>query len=166
MTIERFRNEHFYLSSMFPLKEGVEGPGGVVVPTVEHAYQAEKFLDPALQRKIMEAPDGFEAKRIANKLEKQGNEKRPDWEERKIEVMRGYVRQKFERDPDLTAQLLETNDETIVEGNPRNDTFWGVSPVGSNNGQNHLGIILMETRAELASSVDATADADRQSSDI
>ena len=149
MTIERFRDDYFFLSSMFPLEKGVEGPGGVVVPSVEHAYQAEKFEDPNLQAEIMDTTDGFEAKRMARRLEKSGHEKRPDWDERKVDIMRGYVHQKFKRDPDLQQQLLNTGQEEIVEGNNRNDTFWGVCPIGSRNGHNYLGRILMETREEL-----------------
>lgn len=59
--------------------------------------------------------------------------------------MRDLVEQKFEH-PVLRKRLLETGDQEIIEGNSWGDRFWGVS---GGAGENHLGRIIMDLRAEL-----------------
>ena len=146
MAIERFRGEHYYLSSMYPLENGVQIPDGRVVSCVEIAYLPERFVDEADREKVLAAPDGFAAKRLTNELQETGSPIRPDWELGKLSVMRVYVAQKFERHPELMERLAETGDEEIYEGNNRGDNFWGVTPIGGRHGQNWLGRILMDTR--------------------
>ena len=72
---------------------------------------------------------------------------RPDWETEKISIMRALLRLKF-ADPALRAQLVATGVRPLVEGNRWGDRFWGVC---GGNGQNMLGKLLMEIRAELRS---------------
>lgn len=60
--------------------------------------------------------------------------------------MRDAVREKFRAHQDIQTVLLETGDEEIIENAP-NDYYWGCGANGS--GQNKLGKILMEIRAEL-----------------
>lgn len=121
-------------------------PEGVEVPTSEHGYQADKFDDPQARAYVLAAPSGYAAKNRAKEMERKGALKRPDWVDRKVEVMAGYVRQKFMRNPDIAVELINTGSEELIEGNDRGDTFWGVCPPESDNGQNWLGRILMETR--------------------
>jgi predicted NAD-dependent protein-ADP-ribosyltransferase YbiA (DUF1768 family) len=63
--------------------------------------------------------------------------------------MRYWVREKFTRNPDIASLLVATGDEELVEGNNWGDTFWGVCPPGSDNGQNWLGRILTDQREDL-----------------
>jgi predicted NAD-dependent protein-ADP-ribosyltransferase YbiA (DUF1768 family) len=51
-------------------------------------------------------------------------------------------------DPVLREMLLDTGDAILEEGNMWNDTFWGID-LNTGKGQNHLGRLLMERRAEL-----------------
>lgn len=51
--------------------------------------------------------------------------RRPDWEDVKVDIMLGLLRQKFQH-PELGAKLLATGDAYLVEGNTWGDTFWGV----------------------------------------
>ena len=109
-------------------------------PTVEHAYQASKTLDPVQRETIRKAGNPNEAKRLGRCVPL-----RHDWNNVKIEIMRDLIRQKFES-PFLQHMLLETGDAELVHGNGWNDIFFGVC---RGRGENWLGRILMEVRDEI-----------------
>ena len=44
--------------------------------------------------------------------------------------------------------LIDTGDQELIEGNWWGDRFWGVD-LKTNQGQNHLGMLLMKIRSEL-----------------
>lgn len=111
--------------------------------TVEHYYQAQKFTDPELRRRIRKADKAPIVKNLSRKYARMA---RPDWDEVKEEIMRRAVRRKFELHPELAALLLSTGDEPIEEASLA-DAFWGVGRDGT--GQNKLGQIIMEVRAAL-----------------
>src|SRR5262249_45669793 len=73
---------------------------------------------------------------------------RADWNEVRVEVMRGVLSAKFS-DPDLRARLIATGRRELVEENTWNDRFWGRS---RRAGQNMLGRLLMELRDSCAQS--------------
>jgi predicted NAD-dependent protein-ADP-ribosyltransferase YbiA (DUF1768 family) len=52
------------------------------------------------------------------------------------------------RNSDLKEKLLETGDRYLEETNHWKDTTWGVDYI-SNEGANHLGVILMDVRSVL-----------------
>ena len=114
-------------------------------PSTEHAYQAAKFLNEEHQQEIRNAATANVSKKIARRLEKAGY-RRKDWDDVKVDVMRGLLREKFSQEPEQEV-LLKTGDEELVEGNWLGDTFWGQCPVGT--GENWLGRLLMELRDEL-----------------
>ena len=116
----------------------------VTYPTVEHAYVAAQLTDPALREEVRRLPKASQAKFF---LRDRGLVSRPGWQEMKLAVMEGLVRQKFTH-PELAAMLLATGDEELIEGNTWNDTFWGVD-AETGEGENHLGRIQMKIRAEL-----------------
>lgn len=153
MAIERFREEHFYLSNMYPLEIPILAEVGILVPTSEHAYQSAKFVNPDVQFLIASLETGIETKTVAHELEDSGAEKRADWQVAKVGIMQEIVRQKFLRNPDIAAKLVATGEEELVEGNDWGDRFWGVDPVGSGNGQNQLGKALMIVRGELTRAI-------------
>jgi GTP cyclohydrolase II len=132
--------------------EGIDDPGGFLdnrhpaavvldghtYPTVAHAYQAAKTLDPALRRRIrgVADPDGaIGAGRRARR--------RPGWPAVKVPLMRSLLAQKF-TDLGLRQRLLDTGTAALVYDNQWNDTFWGRC---GGAGHNHLGRILMAIRA-------------------
>lgn len=117
-----------------------------VYPTVEHAYQAAKTRSVVQREYIRRAPTPDQARRLGRHVRL-----RPDWESVKLPIMAALVRQKFDPliHPNLAQQLLATGDAPLSEGNT-GDTFWGVD-VATGVGENHLGRILMEVRAELYS---------------
>jgi len=139
--IDSFQGEYRFLSNFSPAEVHFEGQ---VYPTSEHAYQSAKTLDPAERQRIAALPTPSEAKKAGSALPK-----RPDWDSQKLAVMDTVVRDKFTRNPDLGAKLLATGHAELIEGNTWNDQFWGVC---NGKGENHLGKILIQVRAELRSS--------------
>jgi ribA/ribD-fused uncharacterized protein len=128
-------------------------------PTVEHYFQAQKFVGTPQAEAIRRARSPKDAKNM-------GHDRRfslrADWEEVKIDVMRRAVLRKFESHEELREQLLTTGDELIVENAPT-DYFWGCGVNGS--GQNWLGRVLMETREILRARVDSARIAGEVSSE-
>ena len=112
-------------------------------PTSEHYFQAQKFTLEDYREQIRQAPSPMIAARLGRS---RAVPIRGDWEEVKLTVMRAAVRQKFATHPELTALLLSTGDEELVEAAPK-DSFWGCGANGT--GQNWLGRILMELRQAL-----------------
>jgi len=75
---------------------------GQAYDSVEHAYQAAKFLEPSI-RLLFGDGSGItpgEAKRLARRLTAQGH-LRKDWEQVSLGVMEDLVRQKFSLYPPL-----------------------------------------------------------------
>lgn len=135
---------------MYPLPKGVVARCGVIATCLEAAYMADKFDDLEKQIRIARVKNGRNAKKLASQLVEKGAAiVRPDWEDDKLAVMRSLIQQKFERDSVLADRLIGTGNAHIIEGNTWGDTYWGESPVG--NGENHLGILLMERRQLLKS---------------
>lgn len=138
VVIDSFRGDFGFLSNFYEASVWVDG---LQYRSVEHAYQAAKAEDLSAREVIRNARRPGDAKRLGKAVRLP-----PDWETRKIEVMRGLLRQKFSN-PLLRALLLATGDAELVEGNTWNDRFWGVC---RGSGQNWLGRLLMEVRSECA----------------
>ena len=113
--------------------------------TVEHEYQASKTLSPEWINRILAAPTPGQAKRLGSRAPL-----RSDWEQVRVPIMPGLLRWKFSEHPDLQRALLSTGDAILEEGNAWGDRFWGISPVGSGQGKNILGRLLMQVRSELS----------------
>lgn len=110
---------------------------GRIFPTVEHAYQACKSIDPSDHQKIAWCKTPGQAKKAGKSLKK-----REDWDQIKLEVMEELLIQKFQH-AELRQLLLDTGDAELIEGNTWGDTFWGVC---DGVGENHLGKLLMKIR--------------------
>jgi ribA/ribD-fused uncharacterized protein len=142
--IDRFNGRYWFLSnfSASPVKILAEEGGEVIVcPTVEHAFQALKTLDPDERVKVASARTPGEAKKIGRRVSLREN-----WDETRDEAMRLLLRQKFAAGTELADLLLATGGVELVEGNSWGDRYWGVC---GGKGENRLGILLMERRAEL-----------------
>jgi ribA/ribD-fused uncharacterized protein len=127
--IKAFVGEFFFLSNF--------SEEGKVKPTVEHWFQAGKAASPREAAKVMAAATPGQAKKLGRRVSL-----REDWEEIKIEFMRGLLYEKF-ADPEIQAKLIETNPHPLIEGNNWGDDFWGDC---SGAGLNHLGKLLEEVR--------------------
>ena len=135
--ITQFQGKYRFLSNFWPASVGL---GGVLYPSVEHAYQAAKTSDQEIQRQIRTAPSPGVAKRLGATAPL-----RPNWESTKLYVMEGLLKQKF-RQEHLRDKLLATGDAELIEGNRWRDTFWGVY---KGQGRNELGNLLMKIRKEM-----------------
>jgi ribA/ribD-fused uncharacterized protein len=137
--IDVFSGEYHWLSNFFPAKFVFEGKQ---YPSVEHAYQAHKTMDPETFEAIRKAVTPGIAKRMGYRTAL-----RPDWDKLKVMLMRELIEHKFEQNPELRQKLCETRGRELIEGNNWGDRFWGcVKEAGEWVGENTLGKLLMETR--------------------
>lgn len=144
---------------------------GVEYPTSEHAYQAQKFREPGANAGSLRAAElvrtqstPFKAKLLASlnpprhfqwqvdlgilaqELVHDGARLRADWEDVKVNVMRGVLRSKFRLNAACREVLMGTGTQQLIERSVR-DVFWGQTTSGV--GKNVLGQLLMQLRHEL-----------------
>ncbi|MDT3843434.1 MAG: NADAR family protein [Bacillota bacterium] len=135
--IDRFVNEHFFLSNYYDAPIKVYG---ISYKNNEAAFQASKSLDPAV-RMVFSNLSSSEAKKKGRAITL-----RKDWESVKVQIMKDLIHAKFEQNPDLREKLLKTGDVYLEEGNDWGDRIWGtVNGIGANL----LGRILMEERESI-----------------
>jgi N-glycosidase YbiA len=140
MVIDKFEGEYRWLSNFWPVNIPLDGE---VYPSVEHAYQAAKFIDKESHKRaeIRDNPDPRVAKR-------KGRTKgiRADWDQVKLEIMKDLLWKKFAFNSEFAEKLIATGDQELVEGNWWGDTYWGVC---RGKGENHLGKEIMRIRETL-----------------
>jgi ribA/ribD-fused uncharacterized protein len=148
-----YEQDHYYLSnfSAFRVKLLVDdGQGGEIhctFDTSEAAYHWFKFPHlPELQAHIRAAQSAHAAFKLAEQYRER---KRPDWDAIKADVMREVLRAKVRQHEYVRRKLLETGDRELIENSWRDDV-WGWGP--NRDGQNLLGKLWMEVRAELRAS--------------
>ena len=122
--------------------------GGFDFDTSEAAYHWEKFNHRAeraedIRYEIRGARSAHDAFKVA---ERNKIYRRTDWDEVKVGVMRDLLRAKVAQHEYVRRKLLDTGDRELVENSWRDD-FWGWGP--NQDGQNMLGKLWMEVRAEL-----------------
>jgi hypothetical protein len=114
--------------------------------TVEHYYQAQKFVGTENQGLITVIRQAKTPMEVATIGRDRTLKLRPDWEQVKLQVMWQGVLTKFLTHCDIQAILLDTGEALIVEDSPT-DYYWGCGQ--DKTGQNQLGKILMNVRLEL-----------------
>lgn len=119
---------------------GLKGQGW---PTVEHYFQAQKFVGTEYEDAIRLAKSPMIAKRMGRSRK---YKLRPDWESIKDAIMHEGVLAKFTQHQELRSVLLATGDARLVEHTAA-DSYWGDG--GDGSGKNMLGIILMNVREQL-----------------
>ncbi len=115
---------------------------GVFWPTVEHFFQAQKFESHEIRDRIRRALTPKEARTLG---QSRSFPLRSDWDEVRESVMLYALRLKFKM-PAARDLLLSTYDRPLVESSPY-DYYWAAGQDGT--GQNRLGHLLMQVRAEL-----------------
>lgn len=138
MKIDSFQGEYFFLSNFYGAPVTYEG---LTYQNNEAAFQAQKCSD-TKDREAFTNMNPSEAKKEGRKVLL-----RKDWEQIKMSVMAGIVKAKFEQNEELAKKLLATGDAYLEEGNDWGDRIWGTV---NGQGANCLGMILMNTREELA----------------
>lgn len=116
------------------------GLDGLVWPTSEHYFQAQKFAGTTHVEEVRAQPTPMLAAQMGRRRDLPF---RSDWDDVKDDVMRAALRAKFTQHPELRSLLLGTGDAVLVE-HTRNDTYWADG--GDGTGRNRLGELLMELR--------------------
>ena len=127
--------------------------GGRMWPTVEHFYQAQKFVGTPHEEAIRCCQTPMLAKVRATALAEE--HRRQDWQTVKEVVMLEGLRAKFGQHPDLAERLLRSGDRLLVE-HTWNDSYWGDG--GDGTGKSRLGHLLMQVRAEVRRAADDEQD--------
>lgn len=118
---------------------------------VEAEYQAEKHrVYPWRRATILRCKPG-QAKKLGRRWPLT-NYELMEWNNRKIQVMYALVKNKVESHPAIAVALVSTADANLVEANWWHDNFWGDCTCLRcyHVGENHLGKIWMQLRAEIA----------------
>ena len=109
--------------------------------SVESAYHAAKYAnDPAIVDQFVPL-DAVKAYQLSKTLPPYDFK---TFDAKKLDYMRDFVGQKFAVDP-LKSKLKATGAAKLEEYNWWGNKYWGMSP----DGENWLGVILMETRNKL-----------------
>jgi len=128
-----------YFSNMFPCEVKFQG---IVYPSSEHAYQAQKTFHIKTREKIAAIANPVEAKRFARTIGI-----RTHWEEVKFDLMVRCLLVKFSKQP-FKTYLLKTGNYLIIEDAGKwDDCEWGIGKRGK--GKNKLGLALMLVRNKL-----------------
>ena len=144
MLIEEFQGRYRFLSNF---SAAIVEYKGREYPTSEHAYQAQKPIDPVHQEIIRLQPTPGKAKRKARWMQDKGlTHSKKVWDGMRLEIMEEIVEAKFRQNPNLERKLLLTGTKILEEGNTWGDDFWGIY---NGEGDNHLGLILMKVRDKL-----------------
>lgn len=152
--INSFSGDYRFLSNFFPCSVSLSSIG---FKSIEHAYQAAKFLDSTndgltqIFDQIRCSKRAGEAKHIANAHKDEVIE---SFHSKKVILMTRLIYQKFSllggnhnpEHAELACALLATGNDLLVEGNNWGDTFWGVC---DGVGKNILGEILRLRRESL-----------------
>jgi ribA/ribD-fused uncharacterized protein len=142
--IDQFVDEYKFLSSFYPAPIEV---GGILYPTVEHAFQALKYVNVNVkaQNQWRMSVSLIDLPGLAKKAGR-GCQLRPGWDDGLADkIMFRLVLRKFKSCLYLKRRLLATEDAELIEGNWWGDTTWGVN-IKTGRGQNKLGKILMRVR--------------------
>ena len=134
--INRFKGDYDFLSNRFPCRILWEG---LAYRSAEAAFQASKSQDEK-ERKVY-------AGCSIDKAILKGKDQVPylGWEEDQLAIMESILRAKFEQNPSLMQKLVDTGNRVLLNGNNRQETFWGID-LYSWIGENHLGRIIMNIR--------------------
>lgn len=141
--IDKFDGDFAFLSNFYDAPVAYDG---ITYKNTEAAFQAQKTTS---------IPKRLEfANFTASQSKKEGRKLalRQDWEEVKGQVMYEICLAKFTQNEDLKKKLLSTDGRHLIEGNHWHDNTWGnctCEKCVSIQGQNRLGIILMEIRERL-----------------
>lgn len=110
---------------------------GIIYKTAEHYYQSQKFYDPVIKNRIIDAETANMAKMIAKR-----NSHLIIKDFDKYTVMKNSIGEKF-KDRTLMVKLKSTGNNRIIS-HRKNDIYW--SDGGDGRGLNMLGIILEQVR--------------------
>lgn len=138
--ISSFTGNYAFLSNFYPAPVTYMGQ---TYANSEAAFQAQKTCCAKEQQQfsIFRLHNPAEAKKRGRKLNL-----RPDWNKIKIPLMYEICICKFMQNPELRDALIATGNRLLIEDNTWGDYFWGTV---NGQGENQLGLILMDVREKL-----------------
>ena len=134
--INRFKGEYDFLSNRFPCRVLWEG---IEYRSAEAAFQASKCQDEKERRAYAGCSTDKAILKGKDQIPYQG------WEDDQLGIMESILRAKFEMNPSLMQKLVDTGNCVLLNGNNKQETFWGID-LYSWIGENHLGKIIMNIR--------------------
>src|SRR5581483_2081439 len=93
---------------------------GIVFKTAEHYYQWQKFNDPTIKQRIINAPTAIIATDISLKNK---NIVIPNFDKTKNDAMLKALRAKFSQHQDLGKELVQTGNRPLIEHSMYDD-YW------------------------------------------
>jgi len=134
--INQFKGEYDFLGNRFGCRFVWQE---LQYGNAEAAFQSSKCVDES-ERKVY-------AGCSADKAALKGKDMLPfpGWENARLDIMESILRAKFEQNPTLMKKLTDTGTRILINGNNKQETYWGVD-LYSWQGENHLGKILMNIR--------------------
>lgn len=134
--IDKFKGEYDFLSNRFNCRFEWQG---LEYGSAEAAFQASRSQEKSV-RKVFSSCSSDKAA-----LKGKDIVPSPDWEDARPEIMDSVIRAKFGQNPILMRRLKATGNRILINGNDRQETYWGVD-LYSWQGKNLLGKILMNIR--------------------
>ena len=142
--IDDFKGDFAFLSNFHQCDFVFEG---LTYHTSEAAFQAQKCSTEDEKIKYTTVTNPV----IATRMGKKEPGFPSNWNEISYGIMKNILKAKFAV-PELREKLKATGDAVLIEGNRHHDNRWGnctCDRCKNREGQNWLGKILMELRAEL-----------------
>tara|TARA_Y100000389_G_scaffold204449_1_gene257071 strand:- start:1289 stop:2887 length:1599 start_codon:yes stop_codon:yes gene_type:complete len=125
---------------------------GLIYPTVEHAFHAQKVNDEKKEeyQKLFTDTDiePNEAKKMGGKkyFTENNYTLRNDWNEQRLSLMENITKIYYNNNPEMFEKLKETGDRELIHTGFRIDDYWGVK---NDQGENNHGKILMKIRNDI-----------------
>ncbi len=122
---------------------------GIVYPTVEHAYQCQRYSDQKIIQEIISTRSPVKAWEVSTKYKHLQIPQFKD-EAYKVSVMKKLMKLKALQHEEVRKALKDTGSMLIVKKvvtYPPGDGFWDIGEDGK--GLNHIGKMWMEIRGEL-----------------
>ena len=134
--INKFKDDYAFLDNRFDCKFVWQG---LQYSSAEAAFQASKCASEA-DRKVY-------TRCSVQKAILKGKEQTPypGWEEAHLDIMESIIQAKFEQNDTLMKKLIDTGNSILINGNNKQETYWGVD-LYSWTGENQLGKIIMNIR--------------------
>lgn len=146
-TIKEFQGEYRWLSNFAQCSITL---GDNVYPSVEHAFVSAKSNELTWKAKCCSGKySAAEIKTLSRSVKLIEG-----WDDKKLTIMEGILRQKYNQEPYRTKLLTIPKGTEIEEGNRWKDSFWGIDLVAK-KGENHLGKLIMKIKLELEAEVEA-----------
>ncbi|MDO8430694.1 MAG: NADAR family protein [Candidatus Taylorbacteria bacterium] len=123
---------------------------GVVYPTLEHAYQCQRYTDEKIREEIKVARSPVKAWQTSTKYKETYQIPEFKDEEHKLEVMKRLMRLKVDQHEEVRKALIDSGDIKIIKHittYPPGDGFWDDGEDGK--GLNHIGRMWMDIREDL-----------------